>query len=117
KFTIPSPQTVYGSGAVYEMTAVAAQLAMGAGPPTLTIGSTGLFLLFALANVKFLSVTWAANHTMDLHLRRTNNTAADLVPAMTLTTPIITTITDTFGLFSLPPIAYTPAQAGDTIEL
>jgi len=117
KFTPTSPQTVYGSGTVYEMTAAPAQLAMGTNPPTLTLPDTRTYLLMALANIKFLSVTWAANHTADIHLRRTNNTAADLVPSLTLTTPIITTITDEYGEFATPPIIYTPAQAGDIIQL
>lgn len=117
KFTAPTPQSIYGSGAVYEMAIATANLTMGSGATTLTLAGAGKWLLFAQANVKFLSVTWAANHTLELHLRRTNNTAADLTPTMTMTTPIITTITDTFGLFSLPAIPYVPAQAGDIIEL
>lgn len=115
-FSTPAPTSKYGSGTVYEMTATPAQLAVGTNPPTITLPATGNFLLYAMANIKFLSVTWAANHTADVHIRRTNNTPADLAPAMTLTTPIITTITDEFGLFNLPPIYYA-GTSGDVLEL
>lgn len=117
KFTPPSPQNVYGSGAVYELTATPAQLAMGANPPTMAFAGSGTFLVWAWANIKFLSATWAANHTMDLHVRRTNNTPTDLAPAVTATTPIITTATQNFGsLWQLPPLIYV-ATIGDVLEL
>ena len=117
KFTPPTPQSVYGSGAVYELTATPAQLAVGASPPTMAFAGSGTFLVWSGASIKFLSATWAANHTMDLHIRRTNNTPTDLAPAMTITTPIVTTATQQFGsLFSLPPLIY-PATAGDVLEL
>lgn len=116
KFTPAAPQTVYGSGTVYEMTASAAQLAVGTNPPTLTLASTGQWLIYGFANVKLLSVTWAAVHTWDLHIRRTNNTATDLTPAQSMVTPICTTLTSELNAVQLPPISYA-GTAGDTLEL
>jgi hypothetical protein len=110
-----APQSAYGSGTVYELTITDGILGVGTNPPTLVLSSTGLYLLFATATVNLLSAT-TANESVNIHLRRTNPAPANIAPTMLNLLPNVTTLTQAFGLLSMPCVAYA-GTAGDTIEL
>jgi len=107
----------YASGTAYALTATPAALVFGTTSPNLTLDKAGTYLLSGRINLQYAGATFAANQTVTLKLRRTNNTAADLTNGTTtVTTRIITTITDELGSISLPPVLYA-ATAGDVISI
>jgi hypothetical protein len=112
-----APQSIYGSGAVYELTITDGILGVGTNPPTLTLSGTGTYLLFATATVNLLAAI-VGNESVNIHLRRTNPAAANIAPTMLNLLPNsgVTLLTQGFGLLSLPCIPYS-GTAGDVIEL
>lgn len=122
KFAFPKntgvTYTVTASGTAYTMTAIDALLDFGTTDPSITLATAGTYLLFGRANLKYNGATYAANQTATTHLRRTNNTAADVTNATTTATlRIITTITDTVGMETIPPTIYTTANTNDIIQV
>ncbi len=112
--TIPA----YASGTVYSLTATPALLDFGTTDPSITLNQAGTYLLKAKVNLKYNGATFAANRTVTLKLRRTNNTAADISNSSTaLTTGIITTLTETFAVIELPDVVYTTLNKDDIIEV
>lgn len=110
--------SVYASGTAYQLTNTSALLNFGTTDPSLTITSSGTWLILSRARIDYTGATFAAVRTGALKLRRTNNTAADLTSATAgFLTDIITTLTYTLGSFTLPPIIYTTTNANDVIEL
>jgi hypothetical protein len=110
-----APQTAYGSGAVYELIVTDALLNVGTNPPTLTLTGTGTYLLFGTATVNLQSAT-CANESVNIHLRRTNNTPADIAPTQLNLLPAGATLTQAVGVLSLPAVAYA-GTTGDIIQL
>ncbi len=110
--------SVYAAGTAYQFTNTAALLNFGTTDPSLTITSAGVWLILSRVRVDYTGATFAAVRTGALKLRRTNNTAADLVNSPCgFLTDIITTLTYTLGSFNLPPIIYTTTNANDVIEI
>jgi hypothetical protein len=110
--------SAYAAGTVYTMTASDALLDFGTTDPSITIATAGTYLLFARANLKYNTATYAANQTATVHLRRTNNTPADLATSTTTTTlRIITTITDDIGNLIIPFATYTTTNTTDVIQM
>lgn len=110
--------TVYASGTAYQFTNTDALLNFGTTDPSLTLTSAGVWLILATARVDYNAATFAAVRTLNLKLRRTNNTAADIANSVRQgLTDIITTLSYTFGVFALPPIIYTTTNVDDVIEL
>lgn len=108
---------IYAAGTAYQLTAVSTALAFGTTSPALTIDKAGTYLLTGRANIKYNGATFAASRTVDLKLRRTNNTAADITNTLiTGATDVVTTKTFTFGVLNTPQVLYT-ANAGDIISL
>ncbi len=113
-----STTTAYASGTAYSLTATPALLAFGTTSPSITLNSAGTYLLKAKVNLKYNGATFAANRTVTLKLRRTNNTAADITNSSTaLTTGIVTLITETFAVVELPDVVYTTSNNNDIIEV
>lgn len=83
---------------------------------TFTLDKADSYVIRVRCVFKFNGATFAANQTLSLKLRRTNNTAADLSGSnTTLTLPIITTITDGFEV-TIPEVVYSTAgRVNDTI--
>jgi hypothetical protein len=50
-------------------------------------------------------------------MRRTNNTATDVGTAPVIDLPASTTLTDTLGVFPLPPVEYTTANNDDALTI
>ena len=78
-----------------------------------TIGKT--YLLSCLALLNYVGATFAANQTVTLTLRRTNNTAADIATS-TFQTAIVTTVTASVGQLSVLAVPYTTVGVSDTVQ-
>jgi hypothetical protein len=112
-----TPLATYAAGTAYSLTASDAAVDFGTTDPTITIATAGTYLIQGRANLKYNGATYAGTQTATVHLRRTNNTPADISNATTTATMrIVTTITDTVGVMPLPPVIYT-ATAGDVISV
>jgi hypothetical protein len=113
-----NPLSVYASGTVYTLTATSAGVDFGTTDPILTVNAIGTYSIRARVKVALNGATFAANRTLTLKLRRTNNTAADLTNSTTTwIVPIVTTITNTLAIIDLPEVLYTTANANDTIQI
>lgn len=113
-----TPLEVYAAGTAYSLTNVAALLNFGTTDPSLTITAAGTYIIFGWARIDYNAATFAANRTVTLKLRRTNNTAADLTNGSTQAkTNIITTETETFGKFFIIPSTYVTTNTTDIIEV
>lgn len=109
--------TVYASGTAYSMTASDAAIDFGTTDPSLTLDKAGTYLLIGRAFLKYNAATYAGSQTATVKLRRTNNTAADVTSATTtVTLRIITTITDSVGVISIPAVIYTTSNSDDVIS-
>jgi len=109
---------VYASGAVYSLTAVSALLGFGGTTPLVVIPYRGVWKITATCRLNYTAATLAANQTVTLKLRRTNNTAADLANATaSLTTRVIAApTTDNVGM-ALIEVVYETENDNDQIEL
>lgn len=113
-----NPLTVYAAGTVYTLTATSALVDFGTTDPALTISAAGTYALRARVKVALNGATFAANRTLTLKLRRTNNTAADVSNSTTTwIVPIVTTITNTLAVIDLPEVLYTTALANDSLTI
>lgn len=110
--------TVYAAGTAYTLTAVSAALDFGTTDPVLTINKAGTYLLIARANLELVGATFAANRTVTLKLRRTNNTAADLTSGSTaFGTNVTTTASGILLNANLPAVLYTTTNVNDAITI
>lgn len=113
-----TPLTVYAAGTAYQLTATPALLNFGTTDPSLTLTSPGVYLLLARVRVDYTGATFAAVRTGTLKIRRTNNTAADIANStIQFQTEIITTLTYTLDVLTLPPIVYTTTNSNDVLEI
>ncbi len=113
-----NPLSVYATGTVYTLTNASAGVDFGTTDPILTIDTAGTYRLRARVKVALNAATFAANRTLTVKLRRTNNTAADVSGSTTTwIVPIVTTITNTLAVIELPEVFYTAIDAGDTIQI
>ncbi len=113
-----NPRTVYAAGTAYTLTATSAAVDFGTTDPIITINAAGTYAIRARVKVNLNAATFAANQTLTVKLRRTNNTAADVSQSSTTwTVPIITLITQTLAVIELPEVFYTTALTTDTIQL
>lgn len=110
--------SVYASGSAYSLTNTSALLDFGTTDPSLTITEAGTYLLFARVRYDYNAATFAAVRTVTSKLRRTNNTAADVSnSSASWKTDIITTLTYTAVIHTLPVVSYTTANTDDVIQL
>lgn len=115
---IISNLAAYGSGTAYTLTNAAAAVVFGTTSPTITISTAGIWLISGGATIDYVGATFAANQTIPVKLRRTNNTATDLASgSVTATAQIITALTFTGPSVNVPPVVYTTALATDIITL
>jgi len=110
--------SVYASGAVYSLTAVSALLGFGGTTPLVVIPYRGVWKITATCRLNYTAATLAANQTVTLKLRRTNNGPADLANATaSLTTRVIAApTTDNVGM-ALIEVVYETENDNDQIEL
>jgi len=113
-----NPLSVYATGTVYTLTAVSAAVDFGTTDPIITVNAAGTYAIRAKIKVALNGATFAANRTLTVKLRRTNNTPADLANSSTTwIVPVVTTITNTLAVIELPEVLYTTALANDTVQL
>lgn len=109
---------VYAAGTAYQVTNSSAAVDFGTTDPSLTLNAPGTWLIMSRATLKYNAATFAANRTITLKLRRTNNTAADVTGASTaVPTRVTDTVTDLFGPLVIPPVLYSTDNAGDIIAM
>lgn len=107
----------YASGAAYTLTNVSQLMAFGTTSPTITIPTTGVYLILARARIDFVGTTFAANQTCTLKVRRTAAVAGDIANAtITYEFDIVTTRTQTTFDAYLPIVQFS-ATAADVIQL
>lgn len=107
----------YASGTVYSLTGADAAIVFGTTQAQITLTLAGTYLLIGRAYLRYNGATYAGTQTATVHLQRTNNTPTAVINATTTATlRVITTITDTVGIMSLPIISYV-ATAGDIITI
>lgn len=110
--------SVIAAGTAYQLTATAALLDFGTTDPTLTITSPGTWLLLARGRFDYNAATFAANGTVTMKLRRTNNAPADLPNgAAVFPTDIITTLSYPAWDLQTPPVLYQTLNSNDTVSL
>ena len=113
-----NPLSVYATGTVYTLTNASAGVDFGTIDPIVTLNAVGTYALRARVKVALNGATFAANRTLTLKLRRTNNTAADVASSTTTyIVPIVATITNTLAIIDLPEVFYTTALTTDTIQI
>ncbi len=83
---------------------------------TLTGSAAKTYLLSALVRLDYVGATFAANQTVTVKIRRTNNTAADIATS-TLMLAIVTTVTYSVGQVAVIAIPYTTAGVSDTVQI
>lgn len=110
-------QTI-AAGTAYTLTAVSSALDFGTTDPSITLDQAGTWLILGSANTKYNGATFAAVRTITLKFHRTNNTAADITGGSTaLLTNIITALTYTLGMVTLPITVYTTSNTNDAITI
>ncbi len=108
----------YAAGTAYSFTNTQAALTFGTTQPAITVNVAGTYLLLAVVRADLNGATFAASRNLTLKLRRTNNTAADVTSSSTtFATPIVTLISDTMAIISLPPVVYTTANTDDALTI
>lgn len=108
----------YAAGTAYALTATPAALDFGTTDPAIVVGQAGTYLLRGRVLLRYNAATFAANRTVTLKFRRTNNTAADLTNgSTTLTTEIVTTFTSTWVECQLPELVYVTTNTDDALTI
>lgn len=104
-----------GAGTAYSLTNTAAAVTFGTTSPSITIDKAGTYLLIANLNLLYNGATFVAVRTITTKIRRTNNTAADVITNV-LSSSIITALTFTAGTPQLFAI-YTTTNTNDALSL
>ena len=108
----------YGTGSVYSLTTTSAALDFGTTDPSVTIAEPGTYQVRGRVLLKYNGATFAANRTVTLKFRRTDNTAADLTSGSTaLTTDILTASTGTWVECQMPEVIYATTNSNDAITI
>lgn len=108
----------YSAGAVYNITTTSQRLDFGTTDPVITIPAAGTYLIMSNVRVDYSGLTNLAANTVNIKLRRTNNTAADLTNATgDFVVPAVTLLTATGGDCDVNAILYTTTNNNDVIEV
>lgn len=108
--------SAYGAGTAYALTNAAAKIDFGTTDPVLVINKVGTYIIMAQVNLAYNGATVVAE-TATIKVRRTNNTAADVSQVVVLDLPASTILTETYGIFPLPPFIYTTTNIDDSLEI
>ena len=117
--TVPDNQiAAYGSGTAYTLTTTPAVVIQGTSSPDITLTVAGTWVILARVRVDNVGASFAANRTVTAKLREVTNTISDLTNASAAyQTGIITTITNTGMILSMPPVFYKTANINDKIQI
>lgn len=108
--------SAYGTGTNYTLTNTQAAVANGTTSAALTLAEPGTYLIDAGIHLDRVGATVVAE-TASYKVRRTNNTAADLSAVPVIDLPVSTTLTDTLGIYRVPPFFYTTTASNDALSL
>jgi hypothetical protein len=110
------PLAVYGAGTAYALTATAAAVTFGTTSPAQVLDQAGTWLVFAQVQLALDGAT-ISGETATIKVRRTNHTAADVSQVVALALPAATLLSQTYGIFPLPPFVYTTANTDDSLKI
>lgn len=115
--TTANQLTTDAAGTVYSLTATPAAVDFGTTDPVITVSAAGTYLVVADCVLRLNGATFAADRTVTMKLRRTNNTAADLTGATrAYDTGAVSGLTATLAHFNVSAI-YTTANANDSVTI
>ena len=113
----PLTQTIVGAGTAYTVTATAAAIALGTTSPVLPALAAGTWLITGSVVINCVGATFAADRTITVKLRRTNNTAADLSNGSVVFGSGIKTVETSSEVIPIQPTIYTTTRADDLVTL
>lgn len=123
KLVFSDPTTRYlqslavGTVATVAETGTLTALSFGTTSPALLPTVIGaVYMVWATIQVDRAGAT-VTTQTLSFKLRQTAGTAADVTAAIVIDLPASTTLTDTLGIYTLGPIAYTAVTATDSISI
>lgn len=106
-----------GSGSAYALTNAAAAIEFSGGNnPAITLVQAGTYRICGQVQLAYNGATVAAQ-TATLVFHRTNNTPVDISDAVVLDLPVATTLTHTYGIFSLPCLDYATNNTDDALTI
>lgn len=108
--------SAYGVGTAYQLTNTAAAVTFGTTSPAIVLAAAGTYRIMAQINLAYTGATVVAE-TATIKVRRTNNTPADASVVPVLDLPVAVTLTNTYGIFQIPPFNYTTTNANDALAL
>lgn len=108
--------SAYAVGTAYALTNSAAAIDVGTTDPAIVLDKAGTYRIEGQVNLAYTGAT-VATETATIKVRRTNNTAADLSAVVVLDLPVSTVLTNTYGIFVIPPFDYTTTAVDDAITL
>jgi hypothetical protein len=110
--------TSYAEGTAYQLTATPTALTFGTTSPAVVLAQAGTYLIRGRVNLLYNGATFAANRTVQVRYRRTNNIAGYLDNGATsVTTAIVTTHTGLFATINLPEVVYETFVDDDNIAI
>lgn len=122
--TLPSSPTStyfasYSAGTPYNLTTTSSKITFGTTSPQITLTSPGTYSIRTNVLVGYTGLVSVGTRTLNVKLRRTNNTASDLTNASTdfVTPAASVALTSSAGDVDVPEIFYTTSNSNDVIEL
>lgn len=108
---------VIGAGTSYTLTNTAAAVVLGTTSPVLVLPAAGTYLINSSIDLDTAGATVVAE-TATVKLRRTNETAADITGgSFTIDLPVMTTLTQTLGRYSLGQVVYSTLNTDDSLTI
>jgi hypothetical protein len=112
-----SNTAAYLTGSAYSLTATSSAVIGGTTNPTVTLPTTGTYLLFPTAQIRYNGATFLASRNVTLKLRKTSGTPADISNSQTIAqTQIITALSFTMATPAMPIVVYS-GTAGDVVSI
>jgi len=117
--TFPGSSSIEATatGTSYNFTGTYAKITLGTTSPTVTLPAAGTYLIVTNAKVDYSGLTTLSTGNVNLKLRRTNNTATDVLATQSFPLGIVTLLTSTAADVDVRQFLYTTATSGDVIEL
>ncbi len=104
-------------GTAYNFTSTYQKVTLGTTSPTVTIPTAGTYLILTTTKVDYSGLTTLSVGNVNIKLRRTNNTAADVLPTVSFPLGIVTLLSSVANDVDVRQFLYTTTTSGDIIEL
>lgn len=117
--TFPGASSVEATaaGTAYNLTSTYAKVALGTTSPTVTLPAAGTYAIFTNTKVDYTGLTTLSTGNINLKLRRTNNTPADILGSFSFPLGVVTLLSSTAADVDVRQFLYTTATSGDVVEL